>query len=56
MLEKRRPCTLLGDTAIIVRRVLVEVRLPADEFNGDIQITNSLAFADIAPKYHCLLD
>jgi hypothetical protein len=45
----------LSDTAIIGFGVLFEVRLPADELNGDIQIANPSGSADVAPEYHGFL-
>lgn len=47
---------LLSDTAIISCRMLVEIRLPADKLNGDIQITNPFRLADVAPEYYGFLD
>jgi hypothetical protein len=49
-------CKLLSDTAIIGLRMLLKVGFPAHELNGDVQITDPVRFADVAPKNHCLLN
>jgi hypothetical protein len=43
-------CKLLSDTAIIGLRMLLKVGFPAHELNGDVQITDPVRFADVAPK------
>jgi len=44
------------DPAVIGFRVFSEVRLSADEINGDIQVTNAVGVADVATKRHCFVD